>query len=59
MSFWRKDHNGADWLGEVAFFEGFTPEDLQRVVESANWTFGARYSTPSRRSHSSKFARHR
>ncbi|HBX78290.1 MAG TPA: hypothetical protein DEG43_11630 [Acidimicrobiaceae bacterium] len=32
MSFWRKDHNGADWLGEVAFFEGFTPEDLQRVV---------------------------
>lgn len=33
MPFWRKPHEGADWLANVAFFEGFSAEELARVAD--------------------------
>ncbi len=32
MPFWKKPHESADWLANVAFFEGFSAEERQRVV---------------------------
>lgn len=32
MSFWKKPAESAEWLSQVAFFEGFTPDELQRVA---------------------------
>ncbi len=32
MVFGKKDGDRADWLSQVAFFEGFTPEQLERVA---------------------------
>ncbi|MCP3913712.1 MAG: cyclic nucleotide-binding domain-containing protein [Actinomycetia bacterium] len=40
--FGRKAKQGADWLADVAFFEGFSPDELQRVVELAEKTEAAR-----------------
>ena len=33
MPFWKKDSASADWLGSVAFFEGFDEEHLRRVLD--------------------------
>jgi CRP-like cAMP-binding protein len=32
MGFWHRPDDGAEWLSGVAFFEGFTPHELQRVA---------------------------
>lgn len=32
MPFWKKESESADWLGNVAFFEGFEHDQLQRVL---------------------------
>jgi CRP-like cAMP-binding protein len=32
MAFWKRPDEGADWLAGVAFFEGFSSQDLQRVA---------------------------
>ena len=32
MAFWKRPAESVDWLANVAFFEGFSPEELQRVV---------------------------
>lgn len=32
MPFWKKESESADWLANVAFFEGFSPEELARVA---------------------------
>ena len=31
MPFWKRPHESADWLSTVAFFEGFTSDELARV----------------------------
>ena len=33
MGFWRKDTESTDWLAGVAFFEGFSSDELGRVLE--------------------------
>ena len=33
MSFFKKPTDGAEWLGSVAFFRDFSPEQLSRVHE--------------------------
>ena len=33
MPFWKKPHESADWLANVAFFEGFGSDELSRVLE--------------------------
>lgn len=32
MPFWKKESESADWLANVAFFEGFSSEELTRVA---------------------------
>lgn len=32
VSFWKKPAESAEWLASVAFFEGFAPEELERVA---------------------------
>lgn len=32
MTFWKKPTESTEWLGRVAFFEGFGPHDLDRVA---------------------------
>jgi len=32
VPFWKRDSESADWLAQVAFFEGFEPEQLRRVA---------------------------
>ena len=32
MPFWKRDADSAKWLGNVAFFDGFNDEQLQRVL---------------------------
>lgn len=32
MSFWKKPAESAEWLANVKFFEGFEPEELERVA---------------------------
>jgi CRP-like cAMP-binding protein len=33
MAFWKHHDEGADWLAGVAFFEGFSSQDLSRVAD--------------------------
>ena len=33
MAFWKKPAEHADWLARVAFFEGFSPDELARVAD--------------------------
>jgi CRP/FNR family cyclic AMP-dependent transcriptional regulator len=33
MPFWKKPHEVPEWLAGVAFFEGFSTEELARVAE--------------------------
>jgi CRP-like cAMP-binding protein len=33
MPFWKKPHESTEWLSNVAFFDGFTTEELDRVVK--------------------------
>lgn len=32
MPFWKKESESADWLANVAFFEGFSADELARVA---------------------------
>ncbi len=42
MSFWKKPVESADYLSSVAFFEGFTSDELARVASlSGELTVGA------------------
>ena len=33
MPFWKRESESADWLANVAFFEGFGADQLRRVVD--------------------------
>ena len=33
MSFWKKPAESTEWLSGVTFFDGFSPEELRRVLE--------------------------
>ncbi len=38
MAFWKRPHEAPDWLAGVAFFEGFSSDELARVAELGSQT---------------------